>query len=113
MIDLNTLVPSYSALTLTEATFINDSGEITAERVLSNGDQRAVPLIPCDDHHPGIEGCDYDEVEVTAEAPVRSAQNAPASAAASAAKLSVAEMLKRSRFSMASRYRRFGAIPLR
>jgi probable HAF family extracellular repeat protein len=113
MIDLNTLVPSYSALTLTEATFINDSGEITAERVLSNGDQRAVLLIPCDDHHPGIEGCDYDEVEVTAEAPVRSAENAPASAAASTAKLSVAEMLKRSRFSMASRYRRFGAIPLR
>jgi len=113
MIDLNTVVPSYSALTLTQATFINDRGEITAERVLSNGDQRAVLLIPCDDHHPGIEGCDYDEVEVTAEAPVRSAQIAPASAAASAPKLSVAEMMKRSRFSIANRYRRFGASPLK
>jgi probable HAF family extracellular repeat protein len=48
MIDLNAFVPSYSTLTLTQATFINDRGEIAAEGVLPNGDQRAVLLIPCE-----------------------------------------------------------------
>lgn len=48
MIDLNAFVPSYSHLTLTQATFINDRGEIAAEGILPNGDQRAILLIPCE-----------------------------------------------------------------
>jgi probable HAF family extracellular repeat protein len=54
MIDLNTFVPPDSDLTLTEATFINDRGEIGAQAVLPNGDSHAVLLIPCGE---GTEGC--------------------------------------------------------
>jgi len=64
MVDLNTLVPSGSGLTLTEATFINDRGEIAAQGVLPNGDTHTVLLIPCDDGHHEVEGCDYSMVDV-------------------------------------------------
>lgn len=47
MFDLNSLVPAGSSFTLTQADFIGENGEITAEAVLPNGDQRAVLLIPC------------------------------------------------------------------
>jgi probable HAF family extracellular repeat protein len=52
IVDLNNLVPPGSAVTLTEATFINDSGEIAAQGSLPNGDTHAFLLIPCeqDDH---------------------------------------------------------------
>ena len=63
MVDLQTLVPPGSGVTLTNAIFINDRGEIAARGVLSNGDQRAVLLIPCDENHPGVEGCDYSLVD--------------------------------------------------
>jgi probable HAF family extracellular repeat protein len=46
LIDLNTFVPLGSDLQLTEATFIDDRGEITVQGVLPNGDTRAVLLIP-------------------------------------------------------------------
>jgi hypothetical protein len=45
-------------LTLTAGISINDRGEITAQGLLANGDQHAVLLIPCDENHPGVEGCD-------------------------------------------------------
>ena len=48
MIDLNAFVPSYSALTLTQAALINDRGEIATQGILPNGDQRAVLLVPCE-----------------------------------------------------------------
>jgi len=66
MVDLNTLVPSGSSLTLTEATFINDRGEIAAQRVLPNGDTHTALLIPCDDDHPNVQGCDYSMVDASA-----------------------------------------------
>jgi probable HAF family extracellular repeat protein len=47
MVDLNTLVPTGSDLTLTEAIFINDRGEIAGNGVLSSGDTHAFLLIPC------------------------------------------------------------------
>jgi probable HAF family extracellular repeat protein len=50
LIDLNVLVPPGSGLQLTEATFINDRGEITVQGVLPNGDTRAVLLVPCDEN---------------------------------------------------------------
>jgi probable HAF family extracellular repeat protein len=59
LIDLNSDVPAGSALTLTQGEFINDRGEILASATLPNGDLRSILLIPCDDHHPGVEGCDY------------------------------------------------------
>jgi probable HAF family extracellular repeat protein len=61
MSDLNAFVPVGSSLTLTVATFINDRGEIAAEGVLPNGDQRAVLLIPCNDEESDADSCKGDE----------------------------------------------------
>ena len=52
MVDLNTLIPPGSATTLTEATLINDRGEIAGNGVLADGDQHAFLLIPCDERQP-------------------------------------------------------------
>ena len=45
--DLNLLASPSNDLTLSEATFINDRGEISGFGTLSNGDQHAFLLIPC------------------------------------------------------------------
>src|SRR5208283_27403 len=63
MTDLNAFVPVSSNLTLTIATFINDRGEIAAEGMLPNGDQRAVLLIPCEN---GSEGCQTEDAAAAA-----------------------------------------------
>ena len=47
MVDLNAFVPSGSDLTLNEAVFINDRGEISGFGTLPNGDQHAFVMIPC------------------------------------------------------------------
>jgi probable HAF family extracellular repeat protein len=52
MIDLNTLIPPGSSLTLTDAIYVNDRGEIAGNGLLPNGDGHAYLLIPngdCDD----------------------------------------------------------------
>jgi probable HAF family extracellular repeat protein len=59
MTDLNAFVPAGSSLRLTTATLINDRGEIAAEGMLPDGDQRAVLLIPCDENHDDSE-CEDD-----------------------------------------------------
>jgi probable HAF family extracellular repeat protein len=64
LVDLNTLVPPNSGLYLAEAQQINDHGEIAVEGSDANGNNHAVLLIPCDDNHPGVEGCDYSVVDV-------------------------------------------------
>jgi probable HAF family extracellular repeat protein len=68
MLDLNTLIPSNPGLQLGFAAYINDRGEIAAVGTLSNGDIHAFVLIPCDENHPGVEGCDYSLVNATAAA---------------------------------------------
>jgi probable HAF family extracellular repeat protein len=67
IVDLNDLIPPGSDLYLGAADSMNDLGEIAAVGRLSNGDARAFLLIPCDEHHPGVEGCDYALVDATAE----------------------------------------------
>jgi probable HAF family extracellular repeat protein len=74
IVDLNTLVPPGSSVFVPAAIGINDRGEIAAKGVLSNGDQRAVLLIPCDEGHRDVEGCDYSMVD----APAAVAQTTPA-----------------------------------
>jgi len=66
MVDVNALVASDSGIYLTLASAINDQGEIGGKGLLPNGDEHAVLLIPCDEHHPGVEGCDYSLVDATA-----------------------------------------------
>lgn len=68
MVDLNTLVPANSGIQLVEAQQINDRGEIAAEGPDANGNNHAVLLIPCDESHPGVEGCDYDLTDAAAAA---------------------------------------------
>jgi probable HAF family extracellular repeat protein len=83
IVDLNTLVPVETALYLITASFIDDRGQIAAFGVLANGDAHAVLLIPCDEGHPDIEGCDYSLVEATsaAQRPAAANQSHPVSKA--------------------------------
>jgi probable HAF family extracellular repeat protein len=75
MVDLQALLLPGSGITLSScagcdigAYNINDRGEIAGQGVLSNGDTRVVLLIPCDENHRGIEGCDYSLVDATTAA---------------------------------------------
>jgi probable HAF family extracellular repeat protein len=80
MVDLNTLIPPNPPLQLVASTDINDAGEIAgigapagcaANDVGTCG--HAFFLIPCDENHLGIEGCDYslvDAIPVTQVGPV-------------------------------------------
>jgi probable HAF family extracellular repeat protein len=82
IVDLNTLIPPGSSLQLVligPFSFspvpgpINDRGEIAGTGVPPGVDPRNVQtqghaflLIPCDENHPGVEGCDYSMVEGSA-----------------------------------------------
>jgi probable HAF family extracellular repeat protein len=82
MIDLNAFVPSYSALTLTQAALINDRGEIAAQGILPNGDQRAVLLVPCNDEESDGDSCNGDEDGASTSFEVTGATTAPTPTAA-------------------------------
>ena len=69
IVDLNTLVPPGSGVQLLVAGYINERSEITAGGVLASGDNHAFLLIPCDEEHPGVKGCDYSMVEAPAAVP--------------------------------------------
>lgn len=64
--DLQTLALPGSGITVNDALNINDRGEIVGFAALSSGDQHAVLLIPCDENHSNIAGCDYSFVNATA-----------------------------------------------
>jgi probable HAF family extracellular repeat protein len=66
MVDLNTLISPNSTFQLYWAPFIDDEGVIGAFGSLANGDSHTVLLIPCDENHPGVEGCDYSLVDAAA-----------------------------------------------
>jgi len=66
IIDLNMFVPPGSDLALNDVETINANGEMFGMATLASGDARAFVLIPCDENHPGIEGCDYSLVEAPA-----------------------------------------------
>jgi probable HAF family extracellular repeat protein len=68
MVDLNTLIPPNTGLQLHELGQINDRGEITVSDADANGNSHAVLLIPCDENHPSVEGCDYSMVDAAAAA---------------------------------------------
>ena len=74
MVDLQTLVIPGSGLTVNGVASSNDRGEIAGSGKLSNGDEHVVLLIACDEHHPGVEGCDYSMVDATAAAQAHAPQ---------------------------------------
>ncbi|MGA7928081.1 MAG: hypothetical protein WCA20_19085 [Candidatus Sulfotelmatobacter sp.] len=57
--DLNALIPPGSPLYLVHPQNINDEGEIAGFGVDASNNQHAFLLVPCDENHPGVEGCDY------------------------------------------------------
>ena len=65
IVDLNTLVSSNSGLQLNEVGNINDRGEISINGNDVNNNNHSVVLIPCDENHPGVEGCDYSMVDAS------------------------------------------------
>ena len=98
IIDLSTLISSGAAVTLIEAIFINDRGEIAAIGKLANGDEHAIALFPCDEDHADVEGCDYGLVESATPDEAHTTQTTKApEAAASPSKLSATEMMTRVR----------------
>ena len=66
IVDLEQLVIPDSGLTVIAGNLINDRGEIAGRGMLPNGDTHSILLIPCDEDHPGVEGCDYSLVDATA-----------------------------------------------
>ena len=81
MTDLNTLIPAGSAWFLVEVDAINSRGEIVGGAVdTTTGNTRAVFLIPCDENHPGVEGCDYGPVDATAAPQSSAPRYAPSGA---------------------------------
>jgi probable HAF family extracellular repeat protein len=59
MVDLNTLVPPHPGVQLIGGdAYINDRGEIVTSGILSNGDNHAFLLTPCDEKHGDGEGCE-------------------------------------------------------
>ncbi|MFZ0739769.1 MAG: hypothetical protein WBL70_00185 [Candidatus Acidiferrales bacterium] len=107
LVDLNTLIPPSTPFFVFTASFISDQGEIAAFGALANGDQHAVLLIPCDENHPDVEGCDYSLVDPATSVEVHSAHTIEAPAASSA-KLLPPELLARARSLQVGRSRRYG-----
>jgi len=65
IVDLENLILPGSGLTVIGANLINDRGEIAGTGVLPNGDTHAILLIPCDENHADVEGCDYSMVDAS------------------------------------------------
>ena len=111
MVDLNTLIVPGSKMYVKAAVLINDLGDIGCLGLdPGDSDEHACLLIPCDENHPGIEGCDYSLVDAPAATEVHPVDITKASAAAaSQPKLSPAELLARFRSLRTGRNRRLSA----
>jgi probable HAF family extracellular repeat protein len=80
IVDLNTLIVPTSSMYVKTAVLINDRGDIGCLGK-DPGDTvaHACLLIPCDENHPDIEGCDYSLVDPTTAAQVHGPQAAQSS----------------------------------
>ena len=114
IVDLNALIPPGSSLQLADATDINDRGEIDGIGVpagIPSGNfitqGRGFQLIPCDENHADVEGCDYSLVDARAQ---------PSAASGAAFKAMTAEelaTLMKRMARVAGRNRGFGIWPRR
>jgi len=68
ILDLNALIPSGSGLHLESTYTINDRSEIAGEGVDDSGNGHAFLLIPCDENHPDVDGCDYSLADASTSA---------------------------------------------
>ena len=66
IVALESLLSPPSEIKILDNISINDRGEIPANGVLPNGDIHAILLVPCDDDHPNLDGCDYSMVDANA-----------------------------------------------
>jgi probable HAF family extracellular repeat protein len=66
MVDLNTLLTSSSGIQVQGVATISNRGDIAANGIDANGNSHALLLIPCDQNHVGVEGCDYSMVDAAA-----------------------------------------------
>jgi probable HAF family extracellular repeat protein len=112
IVDLNALIPSNSGIELQFAYSFNDGGVIAGNGILNDsGDNRAFLLIPCDDNHPRLDGCDYSLVGATTAVEVHPSQTVQVPPTiASETPLSPTEMMARVRSMMGRRNRRFGVV---
>jgi len=108
-VDLNTLITPASSVNVSFPVYLNDRGEIVAHGVLPNGDVHAMVLVPCDDNHPNVEGCNYGTVAAVAAAPAGSAKNTKPSATTTPGKPPSFETAKRFRSLKAGNAGHFGA----
>ena len=69
ILDLNALIPPGSGLHLESTYTINNQGEIAGEGTDTSGNGHAFLLVPCDENHAGVEGCDYSFVEAAVATP--------------------------------------------
>jgi probable HAF family extracellular repeat protein len=66
MVDLGRLLSYQTDLSGLAAVSINDRGEIAGHGEAPSGHGHAILFIPCDEKHPGVEGCDYSMVDADA-----------------------------------------------
>jgi hypothetical protein len=116
-VDLNSLIPHNSSLQLTVANYISDRGEIVGGgNPLGCTDNdtcnHVYVLVPCDENHPGIEGCDYSLVDPATLAEVHPPQITTATTTTSSqTKLSPVEPMARFRSAQARSNHRFATRP--
>ena len=76
-VNLNTLITPASNVDIVFPVSLNDLGEIAADGILPNGDVHAVILIPCDDNHANVAGCDFSMVDANSTILSKSAPAKP------------------------------------
>jgi len=111
IVDVNALIVPASDIEVVSEFDINERGEIAGIGVVPSGDEHAVLLIPCDDAHPKVAGCDYGAVNPTTASLVAPAQTTQVSAApAISVKMSPSEVKARFRSLMDRRFTHFGNL---